>query len=75
MGRASQERMLGKTYEERVKAAQSFSIGRFIKRVLRLNKTTPKHYANINRDGKLEVNPKLMKSQDTSDKRIKEGEA
>ena len=63
MGRASQERMTGKTYEERVKAAQKFSIGRFLKRVLRLNKEAPIYYANSSRGGTVEVNPALMKKQ------------
>ena len=64
MGRASQERMLGKTFEERVKAAQKFSIGRFLKRVLRLNKAAPIFYANSTRGGVPEVNPALMKKQE-----------
>jgi len=64
MGRASQERMTGKTYEERVKAAQKFSIGRFLKRVLRLNKEAPIYYANSSRGGIVEVNPALMKGKE-----------
>jgi len=63
MGKRSQERMTGKTYEERVKAAQRFSIERFLKRVLRLNKAAPLYYANSKRDGSLEVNPSLMRNQ------------
>ena len=60
MGRASQERMKGKTHEQRVKAAQGFSIRRFIKRLMRINKPAPTHYANVSRDGRAAVNPALL---------------
>ena len=56
--------MTGKTYEERVKAAQRFNIGRFLKRVLRLNKAAPIYYANSNRGGLVEVNPALIKEKE-----------
>ena len=49
MGRRRQEQVTGKTYEERVKAAQKFGIRRFIKQIL--NKKPPTHYANVRRDG------------------------
>jgi len=64
MGRRRQEQVTGKTYEERVAAAQKFSFRGFIKRVFRLNKEKPRLYANSSRDGVAEVNPKLMGNQD-----------
>ena len=63
MGRKRQEQVTGKTYEERVAAAQKFSIRRFFKR-FRLNKPAPRLYANSSRGGQAEVNPSLLKNQE-----------
>jgi len=61
MGRRSQERMTGLSYEERVRVAKMRGLRRKIRRLLRLNKPEPKHYANVRRDGRALVNPKLLK--------------
>ena len=63
MGRRRQEQVTGKTYDERVKAAQKFSFRRFFKK-FRLNKPAPKLYANSSRSGVARVNPKLMGNRD-----------
>ena len=53
--------MTGKTYEQRVKAAQGFSLTRFIRSIRkRINKPDPINYANVRRDGAIRVNPRLM---------------
>ena len=60
MGRRSQERMTGRTYEEWVKVARTHRFRRRIRRLLRLNKPDPIHYANVRRDGVVRVNPRLV---------------
>ncbi len=63
MGRRRQEQVTGKTYEERVKAAQKFSFRRLFKR-FRLNKEAPRLYANSSRSGIARVNLKLLKNRE-----------
>jgi len=67
MGRASQERMTGKTYEERVTARKRFGgIRRLFQRIRRLNKGPPKKFANVRRHGNPAINPRLIKEEDTA---------
>ena len=75
MGRISQENRTGLTYEERVQRAKRRGFFNRIKSIFRLNKPAPTKYANIRRHGEARDNPALMKNrtQDTSDKRSKEG--
>ena len=61
MGRASQERMTGRAYEERVKRAKKQGIVSMIKKVLRINKPRPTRFANVRRHGNAPINPRLMK--------------
>lgn len=74
MGRKSQERMTGKTYEERVAARKRFGgIRSFMIRIRRLNKKPPTRFANVSRSGSAEINPRLVgESMKTSDSRSKE---
>lgn len=65
MGRKSQERMTGYTYEQRVKGARGFSIRRLYRQLTRINKPEPTRYANIRRHGEAPLNPHLVgKSND-----------
>jgi len=66
MGRKSQERMTGRTFEERRQRAEKFSIVKTVKRILRLNKEPPKLYANVRRHGRASVNPRLIVVEEQS---------
>ena len=63
MGKRSQEHMTGKTYEERVRAAQASKglLRRLVKRIRWINKPSPTRYANVSRSGHANINPELMK--------------
>ena len=60
MGKRSQERMTGKSYEQRVKDARGTGIRGFTKWLLRINKPSPTRYANVRRHGNAPLNPKLV---------------
>ena len=66
MGRTSQERMTGRTFEERRQRAEKFSIVKTVKRILRFNKGTPKLYANVRRHGNASINPRLLVVEELS---------
>ena len=64
MGRKSQERMTGKTYEERKAGLQRFGgVRRLINRISRLNKEPPRRFANVRRHDNASLNPKLIKTK------------
>ena len=66
MGRASQEKMTGLTYEERTQRAKRRGFFNRIKSLFRINKPKPTRFANVRRHGEARVNPALIKeSQDT----------
>ena len=59
MGRKSQEKMTGKTYEQRVSSATGFW-RKLVNRIKRINKPAPTRFANVRRDGVADVNPRLI---------------
>jgi hypothetical protein len=62
MGRKSQQLMTGLTHEERVKRATGIRgrIRGLYNKLKRINKSPPMNYANVRRDGSVQLNPNLM---------------
>ena len=69
MGRRSQERMTGKTYEERKRRGERTGsrLWRFVTSLRRLNKEPPRLFANVRRHGRATLNPKLIKKGDKNE--------
>ena len=61
MGKKYQEKMTGKSYEERVRLAEKVGVLKRFRR--RLNRNAPRRFANVRRHGNASVNPRLVKEK------------